>query len=310
MSSRACLIEGICDFDARKRACVANDESCAGSHNCKRLGKCGYDKKHAECAPLEDARRHDHAHDRQSTRDDDAAVQGGVHGLHQLKVWLLQTGEPAPLDENVRRMRTGVLAEELAARYPQRDPWPDLRPPDTAAPPGWHERQQEMVAAYRDKSGRDDAEIEALSEVTKQRAESLWVVDQEVALLRGAGHRVEVFERRSDDIAARSLPSKAALPLLVPWNVVGTIWQMFARPDIGLLGASVNQLGIDFNFTADPRDAWIVLLLMDVWHWTPLVALLCYAGLRSIPDAYSQAARTRWVVTAPRYTRGVQAGSV
>ncbi|MGI5424354.1 glycosyltransferase [Streptomyces sp. CA-179760] len=44
------------------------------------------------------------------------------------------------------------------------------------------------------------------------------VVDQEVALLRGAGHRVGVFERRSDDIAARSLPGKAAIPLLVPWN--------------------------------------------------------------------------------------------
>ncbi|MGW7269300.1 glycosyltransferase [Streptomyces sp. NPDC054864] len=44
------------------------------------------------------------------------------------------------------------------------------------------------------------------------------VVDQEVALLRAAGHRVEVFERRSDDIAARSLLSKAAVPLLVPWN--------------------------------------------------------------------------------------------
>ncbi|MFF4607550.1 glycosyltransferase [Streptomyces sp. NPDC001339] len=44
------------------------------------------------------------------------------------------------------------------------------------------------------------------------------VVDQEVALLRAAGHRVEVFERRSDDIAARSLWGKAAVPLLVPWN--------------------------------------------------------------------------------------------
>ncbi|MFJ5776341.1 glycosyltransferase [Streptomyces sp. NPDC093094] len=44
------------------------------------------------------------------------------------------------------------------------------------------------------------------------------VVDQEVALLRGAGHRVELFERRSDDIAARSLPGKVAVPLLVPWN--------------------------------------------------------------------------------------------
>ena len=44
------------------------------------------------------------------------------------------------------------------------------------------------------------------------------VVDQEVALLREAGHRVEVFERRSDDIGARSLLGKVAVPLLVPWN--------------------------------------------------------------------------------------------
>lgn len=44
------------------------------------------------------------------------------------------------------------------------------------------------------------------------------VVDQEAELLRAAGHRVTMFERRSDDIAARSLLSKAAVPLLVPWN--------------------------------------------------------------------------------------------
>jgi glycerol transport system permease protein len=39
---------------------------------------------------------------------------------------------------------------------------------------------------------------------------------------------------------------------------------------------------------------------MDVWHWTSLVALLCYAGLKSIPDAYYQAAQidgaSRWAV--------------
>lgn len=44
------------------------------------------------------------------------------------------------------------------------------------------------------------------------------VVDEEVGLLRAAGHRVDVFERRSDDIAARSLLGKATVPLLVPWN--------------------------------------------------------------------------------------------
>ncbi|CAM5467996.1 glycosyltransferase [Streptomyces chartreusis] len=44
------------------------------------------------------------------------------------------------------------------------------------------------------------------------------VVDQETELLRSAGHQVELFERRSDDIADRSLLGKAALPFLVPWN--------------------------------------------------------------------------------------------
>ncbi|NYZ12785.1 sugar ABC transporter permease [Azospirillum sp. RWY-5-1] len=91
-----------------------------------------------------------------------------------------------------------------------------------------------------------------------------------------------------------------ALPMLIPWNVVGTIWQIFAREDIGLLGYVVNRLGIPYNYTADTLSAWITIVVMDVWHWTSLVALLCYAGLRSIPDAFYQAARidgaSRWAV--------------
>ena len=82
-----------------------------------------------------------------------------------------------------------------------------------------------------------------------------------------------------------------AIPLLIPWNVVGTIWQLFARSDIGLLGVTVNALGIDYNFTADATAAWITLLAMDVWHWTSLVTLLAFAGLSSIPPAFYQAAQ-------------------
>jgi glycosyltransferase involved in cell wall biosynthesis len=44
------------------------------------------------------------------------------------------------------------------------------------------------------------------------------VVDQEVELLRAAGHTVGLFERRSDDISAMSLPRKALVPATVPWN--------------------------------------------------------------------------------------------
>lgn len=91
-----------------------------------------------------------------------------------------------------------------------------------------------------------------------------------------------------------------ALPLLIPWNVVGTIWQVFGRVDIGLLGYVMNGLGVDYNYVNDPFDAWVTVIVMDVWHWTSLVVLLCYAGLVSIPDAYYQAAKidgaSRWAV--------------
>ncbi|MEZ5653794.1 MAG: sugar ABC transporter permease [Burkholderiaceae bacterium] len=82
-----------------------------------------------------------------------------------------------------------------------------------------------------------------------------------------------------------------AMPLLIPWNVVGAMWNIFALPDIGLLGKLLNSLGFDYNFTRQPVSAWVTLIAMDVWHWTSLVVLLAYAGLSAIPDAYYQAAR-------------------
>lgn len=91
-----------------------------------------------------------------------------------------------------------------------------------------------------------------------------------------------------------------SLPLLIPWNVVGTIWQIFGRVDIGLLGYTLDKLGISYNYTQDTFAAWATVVVMDVWHWTSLVALLAFAGLKSIPDAYYQAAKidqaSRWKV--------------
>ncbi|NCW74476.1 MAG: sugar ABC transporter permease [Gammaproteobacteria bacterium] len=83
-----------------------------------------------------------------------------------------------------------------------------------------------------------------------------------------------------------------AMPLLIPWNVVGAMWNIFTLPDIGLLGYTLNTvLGIEYNMTQSPLAAWMTIVAMDVWHWTSLVVLLAYAGLVSIPDAYYQAAK-------------------
>ena len=91
-----------------------------------------------------------------------------------------------------------------------------------------------------------------------------------------------------------------SLPLLIPWNVVGTIWQIFGRVDIGLLGYTLDALGISYNYTQNTFAAWVTIIVMDVWHLTSLVALLAFAGLKSIPDAYYQAAKidqaSRWAI--------------
>jgi glycerol transport system permease protein len=91
-----------------------------------------------------------------------------------------------------------------------------------------------------------------------------------------------------------------SLPLLIPWNVVGAMWNIFALPDIGMLGQLLNSLGLHYNYTQQPVAAWATLIAMDVWHWTSLVVLLAYAGLIAIPDAYYQAAKidgaTSWAV--------------
>ncbi len=81
-----------------------------------------------------------------------------------------------------------------------------------------------------------------------------------------------------------------AIPLLAPLLVVGYLWKVMTLPDTGLLSAAADLVGgtLDLN---NPVTSWAVLLMMDVWHWTGLVVLLSYAGLRAIPEPYYQAAR-------------------
>lgn len=98
------------------------------------------------------------------------------------------------------------------------------------------------------------------------------------------------------------------LPLLIPWNVVGIIWRVFTRADLGLVPMFFSTFGYAYDGALKPVDAYWTVVVMDVWHWTPLIALLCYAGLNAIPDAFYQAAeidgaspwRTFLYVTLPR----------
>jgi glycerol transport system permease protein len=80
------------------------------------------------------------------------------------------------------------------------------------------------------------------------------------------------------------------IPLLTPSIVVGYLWKVLTLPHAGLLFEALQAIGTPLNMNS-PIATWAVLLLMDVWHWTGLVVLLCYAGLRAIPHDYYRAAQ-------------------
>jgi glycerol transport system permease protein len=90
------------------------------------------------------------------------------------------------------------------------------------------------------------------------------------------------------------------LPLLIPFNVVGIIWRVFTRADLGFAPLLFTAFGYNYDVALNPVAAYWTVVVMDVWHWTPLIVLLCYAGLNAIPDAYYQAAEidgaSRWRV--------------
>ncbi len=82
----------------------------------------------------------------------------------------------------------------------------------------------------------------------------------------------------------------AAVPLLIPWFIVGLIWKIVSDPVIGPLGVGMSALTPFYDLNTIVV-AWAVIILADVWHWTGLVVLLSYAALVSIPQAHYQAAQ-------------------
>ena len=89
--------------------------------------------------------------------------------------------------------------------------------------------------------------------------------DLQGALLRQIGFSVSVLlvEIPLGILLALSMPAKGwkasavlvlvAISLLIPWNVVGTIWQIYGRTDIGLFGAALARLGFDYSYTGNAR---------------------------------------------------------
>lgn len=81
-----------------------------------------------------------------------------------------------------------------------------------------------------------------------------------------------------------------ALPLLLPWNIIPGIWLSLINPDTGIVGRLMQSAGISVDWKFNAVHTWIVIVMLDVWHWTSLVIILCYSSLTTIELPYYQAA--------------------
>ena len=82
------------------------------------------------------------------------------------------------------------------------------------------------------------------------------------------------------------------LPMTIAPVVVGVIWRLLYASDIGVVNPLFEFFGFEApNVLAHPLTAFLGLIAVDVWEWTPLLFLIILAGLHSLPQDPIEAAR-------------------
>jgi multiple sugar transport system permease protein len=95
-----------------------------------------------------------------------------------------------------------------------------------------------------------------------------------------------------DDLFNRIALGLLLIPATVTPLVVGLVFKALLNPEYGLLGYPLSELGWSGprGLLADPRWALPTLIGIDAWEWTPLMALILLAGLKSLPTDILEAA--------------------
>lgn len=92
-------------------------------------------------------------------------------------------------------------------------------------------------------------------------------------------------------LVSRALEKLLIMPLMIAPVIAAIIWRLMMLPSVGVLNYLLSPFGLgDREWTGSPGWAIFSIILVDVWTYTPFVALLVLAGLRSLPRAPFEAA--------------------
>lgn len=88
------------------------------------------------------------------------------------------------------------------------------------------------------------------------------------------------------------------LPILVPPVAIGSMWKLMYNYDFGILNQALGLVGLGpVGWLSDTSLALWSVVVVDVWHWTPLVFLILFAGVEGLPREVIEAARVDGATT-------------
>lgn len=89
----------------------------------------------------------------------------------------------------------------------------------------------------------------------------------------------------------RVLEALVLIPSITASVAVAMMWLLLMEPRIGRLNALLATFGVQGpSWLGDPNVAPWAIVLVDVWQWTPFMALILVAGLRGLPEEPLEAA--------------------
>lgn len=105
----------------------------------------------------------------------------------------------------------------------------------------------------------------------------------------------------------RALRLIMLVPLMVAPLVVGFIWKTLLDSRLGPIDDLLRHINLGLPWLTDPTLAFVSILIVDTWQWTPFIFLILFAGITSMPVEPFEAAyvdgasrwRVFWDVTFP-----------
>lgn len=91
------------------------------------------------------------------------------------------------------------------------------------------------------------------------------------------------------------------IPMMLSPLLVGIIWRLMFNTDMGIINYLLEGMGLPrINWLGEPVLAFLSIVIVDVWQWTPMCFLILLAGLQALPQDPYEAARidgaTRWQI--------------